>query len=124
MGSLGLVWIRLFFIYAVVTSPCAEQIASFGYIQSGWLAGQTVWSMLYASSALATLFCLTVILCRHNKKYPVVTIFRQTLLVGFGLLAITTRSLVVEDPNPLMVLCELSSEAFHPQCSHGRIGIV
>lgn len=100
IGCLGLVWIRLFFIYSVVPAPCAEQIASFGYVSSGWLAGQTVWSMLYATSALATLFCLTVTVTRHDPKNLTITVFRQILLVGFGLLTLTVRSVVIEDPLP------------------------
>lgn len=100
MGCLGLVWIRIFFIYVVVSTPCAEQIASFGYVSSGWLAGQTVWSLLYATSALAATFCLTVTITHHDQKKPAITVFRQVLLVGFGLLTLTVRSVVIEDPLP------------------------
>jgi hypothetical protein len=113
MGCLGLVWIRLFFIYVVVSTPCAEQIASFGYVSAGWLAGHTVWSLLYTTSALATAFCLTVTLALHDPKKPAMTIFRQLLLVGFGLLTLTVRSLVIEDPLPPdgFVRVNLSSDA-------------
>lgn len=84
-----------------------------GYISSGLFSGQTVWSMLYATSALATLFCLTVIVTRHSAKYPVATIFRQVLFVGFGLLTLTIRSLVIEGPLPPdgLVLINHSAES-------------
>lgn len=100
MGCLGLVWVRLFFIYVVVTASCAEHIASFGYVSSGWLEGQTVWSLLYATSALATLFCLTVTVTHHDPKNLTITVFRQILLVGFALLTLAVRSVVIEDPLP------------------------
>lgn len=113
LACLGLVWARIFFMFAVVTSPCAEHIASFGCVSSGWLAGQTVWSMLYGASALATVFCFTVIITCHSGKHSVATLFRQVLFVGFGLLTLATRSLVIEDPLPPdgLVLINHSAES-------------
>jgi len=100
IGCLGLVWVRLFFIYTAVTAGCAEHIASFGYVATGWLQGQTVWSLLYAIAVLSALFCLTVAATRHRPLLSAATVFRIILLIGFILIALMFRSLVSPDPRP------------------------
>jgi len=100
MGCLGLVWVRLFFIYAVVNAGCAEQIASFGYIGEGWLKGHSVWSLLYIIAVLASVFCLTIAVTQRRGASFSIKLFRVILLVGFTLLALMFRSLVIDDPRP------------------------
>lgn len=100
LTCLGLVWCRIFFIFAVVTSTCAEQIAALAYVESGWLSGQTVWSLLFGVSIIAGLHALTVtILYSGSVKWSVVT-FRITTVCGFLMMSLLFRALIVEGIQP------------------------
>lgn len=115
LACLGLVWARMFFMFAVVTAPCAEHIASFGYVASGWLAGHTVWSLLYGISGLALLFSVLVALLYTHPGRPVITVFRIAMVCGFLLMTLMFRGLVIDNPMPVdgVVKVNPSSDAFN-----------
>ncbi|WP_298915393.1 hypothetical protein [uncultured Algimonas sp.] len=69
-------------VYSVSSAACAEQIAAFGAIGSGWLAGQTAWPLLFLCSCLSALYALTVIAARWNGRVGTL-LLRLVLLIGF-----------------------------------------
>jgi hypothetical protein len=100
LSCLGLVWVRMFFMFAAVTAACAEHYASFGYVESGWLAGQTAWSLLYGTSALSLIFSLLIVLLYTRPERSAVAVFRIAMVCGFLLITLLFRALVIDDAMP------------------------
>ena len=100
LSCLGLVWVRMFFMFVAVTASCAENYASFGFVESGWLAGQTAWSLLFGISALSLIFSLLIVLLGTRPERSAVAVFRISMVCGFLLMTLMFRALVINDAMP------------------------
>lgn len=97
LSCLGLVWSRLIFVFAAMTSACAEQYAVMGLVETGWLKGQTVWSLLFWTTCLASVYTMIVIITQRSKRWTTL-MFRILMLSGFMLIGIGFRMMVVDNP--------------------------
>jgi hypothetical protein len=85
----------------------------FFYIESGWLTGQTIWSLLYGTTVLATIFCVLIVILHTRQVRRALLTFRIISLCGFILLTFLFRGLVVDNPTPPdgLVLIDRYSES-------------
>lgn len=97
LACLGLVWSRILFLFTAMSSACAEQYAVMGYVETGWLAGHTIWSMLFWVTCLSAAYAQVVIITFPNNRLSTL-VFRILILSGFLLLAVGFRMMMVHQP--------------------------